>query len=537
MILGLDVSYYQDVNATPQKIDFVKMKAAGVRFVYIRVAFGTTMDEDFPDNWKAAKAAGLLRGGYCFWNYWEGAPKTSKQVAFWKSLLEADPGEMPPALDMEQANANFPELPASSVCVDAVWQFSEMCREMIRAAMLYTNLAALFARLKNAPAWMVNQVLLWLAHWYIDPANLKPSPWKRATIWQQGLGKGRGIDFGVESLDVDVDYFMGTEAELYQLAGVTTPAPEPTEEYPMAFETNAVGIQLGDANTAAVVPPGVVNFVVVDLGKGRARSLRATQHMETVKTAGAACVGLFEIDPEECRTYDFDDEAKWPTAADDPQMQALTRQLMSGTAKRRVHAIILSLRKFLQSDNTTVTAGWQKRIADHYMRLIYKTYALPVYLMIDKSLVAQYPGTNELTNYLAHMPRVSTYQSAYLDDVADVTVSDWSKFPRPDALDKPGQPYAAGWEFWKYSNTKFDFTGIIGDVPLWMFYRDAPGMYAEIGYTEDVPLPEIPDPVIPDPTDPETPTSIDLTAVHQKLDAIGADLRIVRKFIEDMRGL
>ena len=132
MILGLDVSVWQDANTTPQKINFQKMAAEGVGFVYIRGAFGVTVDEDFADNWRAAKVTGLLRGVYFFFDYRPGAPSAATQIAFWMQLIRDDPGELPPALDFEQPNSNWPEPPARAVCLDVIWQFDNAVKTTLR---------------------------------------------------------------------------------------------------------------------------------------------------------------------------------------------------------------------------------------------------------------------------------------------------------------------------------------------------------------------------------------------------------------------
>jgi len=56
-VLGIDVSFYQDDNATPQQIDFQKAKSNGAGFAIIRVGQNLWVDPDFAYNWKKAKEA------------------------------------------------------------------------------------------------------------------------------------------------------------------------------------------------------------------------------------------------------------------------------------------------------------------------------------------------------------------------------------------------------------------------------------------------------------------------------------------------
>lgn len=533
MILGVDVSYYQDVNATPQKIDFVKMKAAGAKFVYIRVAFGTTKDEDFDYNWQAAKEAGLLRGGYCFWNYWDGAPKMSKQVAFWKSLLEADPGEMPPALDMEQANANFPELPASSVCVDAVWQFSEMCREMIRAAMLYTNLAALFARLKNAPAWMVNQVLLWLAHWYIDPANLKTAPWKRATIWQQGLGKGRGIDFGVESLDVDVDYFMGTEAELYQLAGVTTPAPEPEqpeeEETMGLYSNNARGLFLWEAhkNTDLSALAGKIDFVICYAGQGETQAANFRENIKAARKLGVPVLAYVSLLPDLYQGFSFN-PSTFPTGLAEKHVKMLRDALHydSGLSET-IDGIVYDFSDFIMADGKTKnTDNWAAALAEHVTNELFKYFKKPVYPLCKPDFATAFPNPGGAVANLFN----SWGGISYVKPTGKVVSDDGINIPAD--TEGPQPPFISAWDFWWYGTQSL--TGLAAAAVLFLFKGNVTALYKALGFTGTPTTPEPepePDPVDPDPVDPGTPTdSAAIARIEAKVDEI-------LKYVRDMRNL
>ena len=58
--LGIDVSFWQDNNTTPQQVNWRKAKAAGAVFAFIKASQAAYTDEDFEYNWKEAKAAGIL---------------------------------------------------------------------------------------------------------------------------------------------------------------------------------------------------------------------------------------------------------------------------------------------------------------------------------------------------------------------------------------------------------------------------------------------------------------------------------------------
>lgn len=62
---GIDVSDHQGT------IDWNAVRQAGQIFTFVKATDGITWtDPEFAANWSAAKAAGLLRGAYHFYSYW-----------------------------------------------------------------------------------------------------------------------------------------------------------------------------------------------------------------------------------------------------------------------------------------------------------------------------------------------------------------------------------------------------------------------------------------------------------------------------------
>jgi lysozyme len=92
-IQGIDVSYWQG------DIDWNQVRAAGVRFAYIKATEGGDhLDPKFLDNWNAAKRAGIARGAYHF-VYW---CRPANEQALWFMLnVPPDSDALPPVLDVE----------------------------------------------------------------------------------------------------------------------------------------------------------------------------------------------------------------------------------------------------------------------------------------------------------------------------------------------------------------------------------------------------------------------------------------------------
>jgi GH25 family lysozyme M1 (1,4-beta-N-acetylmuramidase) len=97
VIIGPDVSVYEDSPPTPQGIDFVKMRQAA-NFVIIRAGQKLTPDSIFKDNWTHAKEAGIPRGSY--WLY-DSRADPIQQAEVWFELLDGDLGELPLFMDLE----------------------------------------------------------------------------------------------------------------------------------------------------------------------------------------------------------------------------------------------------------------------------------------------------------------------------------------------------------------------------------------------------------------------------------------------------
>ncbi|MBU6455879.1 MAG: glycoside hydrolase family 25 protein, partial [Cyanobacteria bacterium REEB67] len=91
---GVDISHFQG------SVDFEKLKAAGIAFVFIKATEGGTLvDEKFAVYWKAAKAAGIPRGAYHFFR-----PKGSVQAQianFVNTVGSLKVGDLPPVVDLE----------------------------------------------------------------------------------------------------------------------------------------------------------------------------------------------------------------------------------------------------------------------------------------------------------------------------------------------------------------------------------------------------------------------------------------------------
>ena len=101
-IHGIDISHYQG------KIDWVELRngmisGCPLRFIIIKSTEGDKrLDENFYENFQAARDYGFIRGAYHFWND-KSAPR--EQAYFFLSKVHLEDGDLPPVLDIEHKPA------------------------------------------------------------------------------------------------------------------------------------------------------------------------------------------------------------------------------------------------------------------------------------------------------------------------------------------------------------------------------------------------------------------------------------------------
>lgn len=226
-LIGPDVSFYQDDPATPQGIDFVKMRELAA-YVVIRAGQNRWADRDVKRNWSAAKSAGLPRGAY--WFYDSRVPP-QEQAELWISLLGgangANLGELPLFCDFEDSYGG-----AYGKWKDW-YDFLESLKSLapdkelaIYTAYYYWFERTIGARIPIASLNYFKQYPLWIANYGVTKP-LIPLPWTDWTFWQF-TAHGDGTLYGVESKNIDLNYFNGDLAVFNARFGLSGNVPEPT---------------------------------------------------------------------------------------------------------------------------------------------------------------------------------------------------------------------------------------------------------------------------------------------------------------------
>jgi len=204
MVAGIDVSHFQ------REIDWAAVAASGIGFGFIKATEGVgTLDRQFHANWAAAKDAGLLRGAYHFFH--PTSPAAAQADWFLRTVGRLEPGDLPPALDLEVPGA-WAGIAASDRA-NLVLAWLETVEQRFGVTpIVYLSPAFAIEVLDSAPA--LARFPIWFAHHTHAEAPHIAAPWESWNFWQySGNGQAAGV-----TLPVDLDRFNGSLDDLRQLA-------------------------------------------------------------------------------------------------------------------------------------------------------------------------------------------------------------------------------------------------------------------------------------------------------------------------------
>lgn len=235
---GIDVSRYQG------NVDWAKVKASGITFVFIKATEGQTYtDPNLETNVKGALTAGLLVGTYHFLRA-TSADIARAEATHYAKTLDAVGGasalQLPPVMDYENNPGN---LSKAQINVVAKTFLTELERLTGRKPIIYTG---------NSFAGNFDTGLsgydLWIARYSNSKVPDDQPAWKSWTIWQfSDSGKVPGIGGAV-----DLNEFSGSLSELKSRYGKEKGMRNPFEGYritsPFGMRTHPVS--------------GVKNFIV-----------------------------------------------------------------------------------------------------------------------------------------------------------------------------------------------------------------------------------------------------------------------------------
>lgn len=226
-----DLSFYQGVI----NFQFLRQKTDTAVF---RAGQNLWVDTQFVTNYAKAKAQGMLRGVYWFYDDRVSPGAQAEKLC---ELIKDDLPEMEVWADWERSYGGkfgglknvvaFMEaiertLPVKVGMYTGYWWFVENSNALRNASQ--------YNYLKNKPLWLA---------WYAAASAVKvPAPWTKLDLWQYGTPDEY---WGQVSIEIDMNFYNGTIAEFYQRYSLEVVA-EPTGEQGMYRGTTPVNIDVWD---------------------------------------------------------------------------------------------------------------------------------------------------------------------------------------------------------------------------------------------------------------------------------------------------
>jgi GH25 family lysozyme M1 (1,4-beta-N-acetylmuramidase) len=227
MIIGVDLSRYQVIlngNQVTKPINFDKLKAAGVKFAFVRA---TTIDGQrdwaFDNTWAGLKSVGIPRGAYGFAN--QDNPMGYAVNLHRVVSATGDLGELPPVLDFEYRYVSATKSYIGKMTDKAAKTWLDAVESLFgKRPIIYTSKSMWF---NPAPSWTASYPL-WVASYTTAVKPTMPAGWAEWVFWQYKIESvGVQETYGVQSKEIDMDRYNGTQAEFNVRFGVKS---EPTLE-------------------------------------------------------------------------------------------------------------------------------------------------------------------------------------------------------------------------------------------------------------------------------------------------------------------
>jgi GH25 family lysozyme M1 (1,4-beta-N-acetylmuramidase) len=215
---GIDVSRFQG------DIDWAKIAGADVKFAYIQISRSLTdIDAKFAYNWRRAKEVGILRGAYQ--RFQPGQDVIGQAQLFMQKLGTPQPGDLPPLLDVEDANGlTGPQIAAAvKKWIDYV-EPKVGVKPIIYTGFYFWRDSVGGADFKDYPLWIAN---------YGATCPLVPPTWTRWAVHQYSSTVTLP---GITVNTVDVNKFNGTYADLQAMAIPEAPCDQMIDGTPGSLE-------------------------------------------------------------------------------------------------------------------------------------------------------------------------------------------------------------------------------------------------------------------------------------------------------------
>ena len=231
-----------DVSGWEPNIDWQAVRNSGIKFAFLKATEGIYFtDKTFAQYWAGTKSVGILRGAY---HYLRGEFDANQQVDLFLKTVHFEPGDLPPVLDIE--NINNEKISNQEMIAKAEIWLKKVEAATGRKPIIYSGPFFLRDRMSRPgyglPPWSKTYPI-WLANYLINMTEnslpIQPAGWQDWILWQYSdKGSVPGIHSGV-----DMNYFRGSEADLYAFAGAR---PVEVISTPTTTTVTAHSVQAGD---------------------------------------------------------------------------------------------------------------------------------------------------------------------------------------------------------------------------------------------------------------------------------------------------
>jgi len=213
IVSGIDVSSHQGL------VDWDAIRQSGLAFSFVRATLGAhSADSQFAGNWTRARAAGVLRGAYHF--FWPLASASDQADHFVEVIGRPVPGDLPPALDLEEAILQqnphqdvWTTVPPDNRLPMILGWLAAVEHALGVKPVIYSRQNFLEGLLGDGIDELADH-RLWIAHYTKAKGPRIPSAWTGWTFWQYAEdGSADGIKGAV-----DQNRFNGSLDDLKALA-------------------------------------------------------------------------------------------------------------------------------------------------------------------------------------------------------------------------------------------------------------------------------------------------------------------------------
>lgn len=282
---GVDVASYQHASS----LNWSKVKAAGVKFAFIKATEGTSYRNPyFPSDWAGTARNGIYRGAYHFARPSVGSAAAQARYFVAYAGRQNTRGVLPPVLDLEMTGGLGPKR-----LITWTRNWLQTVQSLTgRAPIIYCSPYFWIDNLNNSTAF--HAYPLWVAHYGVsDP--MVPGGWPTYSFWQT---RSTGTISGISG-NVDHDLFHGTMTGLRKFAldysrtatdlsitaNNTAPLTGQTVTFSGALQTSAGSPLPGATVKLQTRPSGSTTWTTV--GTATTTSNGAWSERETVSKAAS----------------------------------------------------------------------------------------------------------------------------------------------------------------------------------------------------------------------------------------------------------